>query len=306
VRPFAAVVVLAAVLAAPVTPAATASSPTTVPGPPAAEAASSSPAAQRAPSFPAPATTDPPNGTTPEAAIVAVYPNPVPDGDRGEYVVVQTPPSAGWRLTDGETTVRLPGGADRVVVTATPAAVNASARVVVAPDLRLANAGDHLRLVHGDAVVDAVRYERAPESEVLRPDDGGWRPRGATDLAPATAGPAPVEAFVLPDAPAVPVETIGDASERVLLAGYTLSSWRVARALVAATERGATVRVLLEGGPVGGITRRAARVLDWLVDRGVPVAVVDGPRARYVYHHPWSRELNTAVCRTINIPILIN
>jgi len=217
-------------------------------------------------------------------AVVAVYPNPVAEGDRGEYVVVTYPDGAGWTLTDGETTVRLPGGADRVVVTAAPAAANASGRVVVAPDLRLANGGEVLRLRHGPDVVDEVAYEDAPEGEVLRPGQG-WRPVGATEFTPATAGPATVEAFVLPDAPDVTVETVRAADDRVLVGGYTVRSWRLARALATARERGAAVRVLVDGGPVGGVTRREARVLDWLAARGVAVEVLDGPRERYAFHH---------------------
>jgi phosphatidylserine/phosphatidylglycerophosphate/cardiolipin synthase-like enzyme len=71
----------------------------------------------------------------------------------------------------------------------------------------------------------------------------------------------------------------------VYLAGYTLSSARVADALVAAQRRGATVRVLLEGDPVGSRTAAEASTLDRLADTGVSVRVVTGPRARYRYHH---------------------
>jgi phosphatidylserine/phosphatidylglycerophosphate/cardiolipin synthase-like enzyme len=99
------------------------------------------------------------------------------------------------------------------------------------------------------------------------------------------AGGASATAFVLPDAPAVPVETLREADERLLLAGYTFGSPRVADALIRARERGIRVRVLLEGDPVGGTTRRQARLLDRLTDAGVAVRVVGGPHARYEYHH---------------------
>jgi phosphatidylserine/phosphatidylglycerophosphate/cardiolipin synthase-like enzyme len=224
-----------------------------------------------------------PNRTEP--AIVALRPNPVADDDRGEYVVVTYPAGANWTLGDGETRVGLPEDGGRVVVTPTPDAVNGTGTVVAALDLRLSNAAEVLRLRHGRVVVDAVRYEHAPDGEVLRPNAGGWEPVGATDFEPNATGPTTVRAFVLPDAPDVAVGTVRAADRRVLLAGYTVSSWRLARALAAAAERGATVRVLVEGGPVGGITRRSARVLDWLATQGVAVAVMDGPRARYTFHH---------------------
>ncbi|TQR22553.1 hypothetical protein C9J85_07385 [Haloferax sp. wsp5] len=69
------------------------------------------------------------------------------------------------------------------------------------------------------------------------------------------------------------------------MAGYTLSSARVADALIAAQRRGATVRVLLEGEPVGSRTAAEASTLDRLAEAGVSVRVMTGPRARYRYHH---------------------
>jgi phosphatidylserine/phosphatidylglycerophosphate/cardiolipin synthase-like enzyme len=71
-----------------------------------------------------------------------------------------------------------------------------------------------------------------------------------------------------------------------LLAGYTLTSERVSRALVNASERGVEVHVLLEGSPIGGRTRRAARLLDTLAAAGVQVRLLGGPHDRYAYHHP--------------------
>jgi phosphatidylserine/phosphatidylglycerophosphate/cardiolipin synthase-like enzyme len=90
---------------------------------------------------------------------------------------------------------------------------------------------------------------------------------------------------VLPDAPRIPVETLQSAERRLLLAGYTFASERATRALVAAQRRGLTVRVLVEGGPVGGVSRRSARLLDRLTAAGVEVRVVSGPYERYQFHH---------------------
>ncbi|MFC7177487.1 phospholipase D-like domain-containing protein [Halosegnis marinus] len=69
------------------------------------------------------------------------------------------------------------------------------------------------------------------------------------------------------------------------LAGYTFTSARATRALANASERGADVRVLVEGGPVGGMSRTQARRLETLVAAGVAVRAVTGPHARYAYHH---------------------
>lgn len=223
--------------------------------------------------------------------LVAVAPNPVADGDRGEFVVVRVPPPSdldGMVLADGEQRIRLDAGnrtpAGRVALTPAPEAarVPAGTPVVRAP-LSLANGGERLHLVRNGRTVDVLRYADAPAGE-LRTDDG-WRPIGATSFPVVRTDGGAARAFVLPDAPDAAVAPLANASRRILLAGYTLSDPRVRDRLLAAADRGVGVRVLVEGGPVGGITRREARTLDALARGGVAVRVVDGPYARYEFHH---------------------
>jgi len=234
-------------------------------------------------------------GTTPRAdgpRIVAAYPNPVADGDRGEFVVIEVPPDTNLgtlALADGEDRVRLPnrtvGG--RVVLTADPGRVpnDTGGRVIAVEGFpSLSNAGETLTLDRGDRTVSKVRYTDAPEAE-LRRWPGGWRPLGATDFPVRHTDGGAATAFVLPDAPGVPVDTLRGADERVLLAGYTFTDTRVRRALVAAARRGVEVRVLVDDAPVGGLPRSMARELDRLADAGVDVRVVGGPHARYEFHH---------------------
>jgi len=223
-------------------------------------------------------------------AILAVYPDPIADGDTGEFVLVDTANASGYVLDDGETRVRLPATTEPVAVTDAPERVeNLTDYPTVDGALELANGGERLRLRRGNRTVDAVRYRAATEGAVYAPrDDGaewGWRSLGSTDRPVVQAGPARARAFVLPDAPAVPLATLRNASDRVLLAGYTLTSERVVDALVRARQRGVTVRVLLEGAPVGGLARREADLLDRLVRAGVTVRVLGGPHARYEYYH---------------------
>ncbi|MEE6209775.1 phospholipase D-like domain-containing protein [Salarchaeum sp. III] len=224
-------------------------------------------------------------------SFAGVVPNPATDGDRGEYVTLSVPENTSlgaYTLADGETTVRLP---DRTVsglvaLAADPALARnlTDARVVRVPGFpRLANGGETLVLRRNGTVVDRLTYENAPESEVFA--DGGWRPLGATDFQTATASDVAVSAFALPDAPQRVLAALRGAEERVLLAGYTFSSPRVARVLAAAADRGVRVRVLVEGGPVGGVAVNSARVLGDLAAAGVEVRVFDGPRSRYAYHH---------------------
>jgi phosphatidylserine/phosphatidylglycerophosphate/cardiolipin synthase-like enzyme len=231
--------------------------------------------------------------------IVSVVPNPTAAEDRGESVTLSVPPGTDlgrFGLDDGEERVYLPnrtvGG--RVTLTDAPEAViNRTAggaadpgRVVRVDLPALANGGDEVRLLVDGVTVDTVSYQDAPEGEVYRADTGGFRPIGASAFPVRSTDGGRATAFVLPDAPGPPVEALRAADERVLLAGYTLASERVGDALVAAARRGVRVRVLVDGAPVGGLTRPEARVLDRLVDAGVRVRLVGGPHARYDFHHP--------------------
>lgn len=99
-------------------------------------------------------------------------------------------------------------------------------------------------------------------------------------------GPAQVTAFVLPDVPEIAPDTLRAADDRILLAGYTFTSERVARALIAAERRGVRVRVLVDDAPVGGLTTREARTLDRLARAGVEVRVIGGEAGRFSFHHP--------------------
>ncbi|WP_436927263.1 phospholipase D-like domain-containing protein [Halosimplex amylolyticum] len=228
--------------------------------------------------------------------IIAVYPNPVADGDRGEFAVLALPNGTDlgrYELADADGSLSLPNGTvgGRVAVTAAPARVRnlTDIRVVGANgSISLANGGDRLQLDRGNETVATARYRDAPEGEIGRFDDRGaitWQPLGRTNRSVVTATGGEVRAFTLPDAPAVPVETIRDADRRILLAGYTFTSERVARELERAVDRGVDVHVLLEGQPVDGISRRQARVLDSLTETGVTVELLGGPHGRYAYHH---------------------
>ncbi|MDS0298371.1 phospholipase D-like domain-containing protein [Halogeometricum sp. S1BR25-6] len=218
--------------------------------------------------------------------VVGGVPNPVVADDAGEYVAVRVAGAANLTLSDGEDTVPVPRRAGVVALAADPdAAAAVTALPVVRADLSLSNAGERLVLRRDGAVVDEVEYGSAPEGERWNASADRWTPVGLDLRDPVATGPADATAFVLPDAPGVAVETLRSADERLLLAGYTLSSDRVADALLAAYRRGVRVHVLVEGSPVGGVSRAQAATLDRLVAAGVPVAVVSGPRATFSYQH---------------------
>ncbi|MFC6826084.1 phospholipase D-like domain-containing protein [Halopelagius fulvigenes] len=230
--------------------------------------------------------TSTPDGSGRSPSILSAYPNPLTDGDTGEFVVVRTGGAANLTLSDGESNASVPPDAGVVAVASDPSrARNLTDRPVVAARLDLSNAGERLVLRRGGVVVGETTYGRAPDAERWNATTERWVPRGLALREPVSAGPANATAFVLPDDPSVVRETLRRADERILLAGYTLSSTRVADALVAAHRRGADVRVLVEGSPVGGVSTRQAETLTRLTRAGVAVRVVSGPRARFDYHH---------------------
>lgn len=227
--------------------------------------------------------------------IVEVYPDTANEGNAGEYVVVAVPENtslAGWTLADGETTTTLTDDtvSGRVAFSRDP---NLTRQLVDAPVVKLperfalAQAGETVQLRREGRVVDETTYESATEGERwLRTDDGWeWRPRGATTFESRPRSAEAATAFVLPDSPEFPLETLRGADDRILLAGYTFSSDAAAAELEAAADRGVDVEVLVDGTPVGGQTVAEADALDSLVAADVPVRVFDGPMTRYRFHH---------------------
>lgn len=233
--------------------------------------------------------------SSPGADIVAIYPNPVADGDRGEYVTLSVPPETnltGWTLSDDHDTVDLPNvtASGRVTLSTAPDQVRTVSNGPVYEldgHLALANSGENVTLRDGTRPVARISYADAPEGEIGQVANGRvtWESLGRTDFEVHRGGGGQVETFVLPDAADKPVSVLHQADNRILLAGYTFGSRRVASALVAASERGVDVQVLLEGAPVGGMTDRQAQLLDRLVDHNVSVAMIDGPYARVDHHH---------------------
>ena len=248
------------------------------------------------------ATTD----TAATGTITELYPNPTTDENRGEYAAVKIAEPGNWTLTDGEGVVDLPDDqTGRFVATRHPdktAAYTNATPVVASGSFQLAVSGETLRLRRGNSIVDTVNYEDAPESQQWRAGrEPPWQPAGFEPRTPTTVSDASVEAFVLPDNPAAPIEAIDDADNRLYLAAYTLTDQRVVDELIAARDRGVEVAVLVEGGPVGGMSERQATVLDELAAAGVDVRVMTGDAARFRYHHPkYAVADDTAVVLTEN------
>ncbi|TKX67345.1 phospholipase [Halorubrum sp. GN11GM_10-3_MGM] len=252
----------------------------------------------------APSSESPENLTLVSTAprIVELFPNPTTAENRGEYLVVRLPERGNWSLSDGHHEAEVPANASGVVAlsmdpaNATPLLDDETAVAgnggTGEPTLRalddhfpLAASGDRIALRRNGTTVAAVDYDRAPEGHRWRADWGEWRPRGYERRSPRRTANADVTPFVLPDSPGLPVDPLRSAEDRLFVAGYTLTSERVVEALVAAADRGVTVRVLLEGSPVGGFPARSAALLDRLTAAGVEVRILDGEVERFRFHH---------------------
>jgi len=111
---------------------------------------------------------------------------------------------------------------------------------------------------------------------------------GYTSFGRATFDLAPGEAtcFVSPDCALEPVlRSIDEARESVRVCAYELSSPRFVSALGAAVDRGVSVRVLVEGKPVGGMSEAQVVALSWLDVAGAEVYIIDGVIAEGVARH---------------------
>jgi len=222
--------------------------------------------------------------------IIELYPNPTTDQNHGEYVLVDITEPGEWTLTDGHHTADLPEGqTGEFAISRHPDKTAAHTDVSIVETeshLRLAVSGDRLELKRDGHTVDRVSYEQAPESHRWHHDrEPNWQPDGFEPREAKTVDDKPIEAFVLPDESDAPLDAIEDADNRLYLAAYTLESERVVRELIDAHERDVDVVVLVEGGPVGGMSTRQADRLDELADAGVDVQVMTGDRTRFRYHH---------------------
>lgn len=235
-----------------------------------------------------------------DARIVEVYPNPPTYGDPGEFVTVWFPDGVTpdkYALADDHVEVDLPQQSSinasktsgkRLTYSTAPAITRTYTNRTVRPlsdQLQLADRGDTIRLLENGSLIDSVTYSHASEASVYDASTNQWRPLGATDLSIVTETGGTVEPFVLPDEPDRASEFLESGSDRILVAGYTLSSRRVVQTLVDAHERGVEVEVLVDGSPVGGMSGQAAAALDVLDRAGIEVSVLDGDRARYRFHH---------------------
>jgi len=248
--------------------------------------------------------------------IVEFCPDPYLNGEPDEYFVLEGTGSLdGVTVTDGEGSVRFPAGAvsqGRVVVARDAAGYcqvhgmppdyelggsdPAVPDMISVGDLRMANERDSLALMTGRTVVQQVRWPEdvvAREGQVHFLRDGIWDPHprliGQSDFSPATYEGVTVTLFLSPDCSyEVFSEAIGSARRCIDANVYEFTHPGIARMLAEAAGRGVDVRVLLEGGPVGGISPEEKAVVSLLTETGIPVTVMTTQgdvHARYRFDH---------------------
>lgn len=168
--------------------------------------------------------------------------------------------------------------------------------VITGNMLRMANARDELVLYEHSIPVQKVAWPedvKPREGQVHYLEEGIWDPRplmiGQSRFTPSVFFNVTVTAFVSPDSSsAVFASAIDQASEEILLNVYEFSSPAMGDLLIAAKARGVDVRVLVEGGPVGGITQEEKSILWKMNESGIAVytmASLTGDHAPYRFDH---------------------
>ncbi|MEI7434759.1 MAG: phospholipase D-like domain-containing protein [Methanomicrobiales archaeon] len=168
--------------------------------------------------------------------------------------------------------------------------------VIPAGAFRLANAGDELMLYDHDTLIQKVSWPadvKPREGQVHFLDNGVWDTRvlmlGQSRIAPANFSGVPGVCFVSPDCSLELYENcIDQAKTEILLNVYEFSSPEMADALINARKRGVNVTVLIEGGPVGGISPEGNTIFDQLTRNKILVfrmGTFGDSHAPYRYDH---------------------
>ena len=168
--------------------------------------------------------------------------------------------------------------------------------VINGDPLRMANNGDELVLYDKGTAVQKISWPgdvKPREGQVHYLENGLWDRRvlmiGQSRFTPGVFRNVSVTTFVSPDCSnEVFLEVINRASDTVFVNMYEFSSPSLGSSLVAAKTRGVDVRVLIEGGPVGGISPYE-KSLVWTVNKsGVPIVSMVSSKtehAPYRYDH---------------------
>ena len=248
--------------------------------------------------------------------VIAFCPDPYLPHDPDEFIVLSGEGSLdGWTIRDNQATLSFPPGtringelviarqAEAYKLThgtypdyeweeSTPAVPN----VIREGRFILANAADEITLHYHDELRFEIAWPRdirSREGQVHRIIDGEWNPRpfmiGQSDFSPLRVEGVSATLFVSPDsAYEVIEEAILSADHTILMSVYEFTHPGIADLIRDAHTRGVDVRILLEGGPVGGVSPEQTNLLSGLNRTGIPVDMMGSPggeRARYRFLH---------------------
>jgi phosphatidylserine/phosphatidylglycerophosphate/cardiolipin synthase-like enzyme len=248
--------------------------------------------------------------------ITEFCPDPYLHDDLDEYVVLSGTGSLdGITLSDGRGGFRFPTGSrtdgEVIIARSGPAFLQSHGKlpdfewldyspgvpnVINGDPLRLANSGDELQLYEGSELIQRVAWPKdvkPREGQVHYFENGVWDPRplmiGQSRFEPAEFNNVTVTTFVSPDCSSeMFMYAIDHASDEILLNVYEFSSPAMADSLIAARDRGVDVAVLIEGGPVGGISQEEKSAI-WRMNEGrVPVRQMASEQdihSPYRYNH---------------------
>lgn len=248
--------------------------------------------------------------------ITEVCPDTWYKGEGDEYIVISGSGSlTGLSVSDEEGSARFPDGdrADGDIVIAQQAEAYRTVHGAYpdyewydstpnVPDLirtgtlKLGNSGDEVILRKGGREICRLTW---PEDVVCREgqvhflEDGVWDPRplmiGQSQFSPVTFSGVSGTVFAAPDASRDMLENaIRLADTELLINVYEFTDPGIAADIANAQDEGVIVSILLEGGPVGGISAEEMGVTSYLRNKGAGVYTMettDAAHARYRYDH---------------------
>lgn len=231
--------------------------------------------------------------------IIEFCPDPYLFDDADEYLVISGTGSLnGITVSDGEGGFRFPAGTvinGQITITRNTIAFEKThgrlpdyewydyspnvPDVISGDKLRLANTRDELMLYDDGTLVQKISWPgdvKAREGQVHYLENGVWDRRplliGQSRFSPETFDNITVTAFVSPDSSnEVFVSAVASAQQSVWVNVYEFSSPALAQPLIDARQRGVDVRVLLEGGPVGGISPKEKALIWTMNQSGIPI-----------------------------------
>ena len=168
--------------------------------------------------------------------------------------------------------------------------------VIPGDTLRMANTKDALMLYKNGVLIQEIAWPedvKPREGQIHFLENGTWDVRpfliGQSRFSPAVFRNVSVTTFVSPDSSGDMFSyAMNQAADEVLLNVYEFSNPIMADSLIAVQERNVDVKIILEGGPVGGISSEEKEVIRKMTDRGISVSLMvsepDIP-APYRYNH---------------------